>query len=169
LVVSHDVPVEGAMKVDEFIDLYKKFPVLAPIALNIKADGLHLLIKELITKTGMSNYFVFDMSVPDTRGYLSEQVPVFTRLSEYETQPSFLEQSQGIWLDAFDGEWYGAQVITELLSKNKQVAIVSPELHGRPHIELWKFLKENNFHLNSQISMCTDFPLDAKEYFNDKN
>jgi hypothetical protein len=169
LVISHDLPLEGAMKIDEFIDLFKRSPVMAPIALNIKADGLHILIKELIAKSNMSNYFVFDMSVPDTRTYLSEQIRVFTRLSEYEVQPALLEQSQGVWLDAFEREWYDAQVITELLSKSKHVAIVSPELHSRSHIGLWKFLKENNFHQNPQISLCTDLPLDAKKFFNVKN
>jgi len=46
LVVSHDVPVIGAMKVDEFINLYKQYPVSAPMALNIKSDGLYPLIKD---------------------------------------------------------------------------------------------------------------------------
>lgn len=35
LVVSHDVPVDGVMKIDEFIELYKKTPVSVPMALNI--------------------------------------------------------------------------------------------------------------------------------------
>jgi len=106
------------------------------------------------------------MSVPDTRGYLSEHIPVFTRLSEYETAPAFLEQSCGIWLDAFESEWYDEKVIQNLLAQEKQVAIVSPELHLRPHLSLWQFLKEHNFHKNKLVSLCTDFPLEAKEYFN---
>jgi len=166
LVVSHDVPVNGAMKVEEFINLYKKLPVSAPMALNIKCDGLYALVKKLIADSGMANYFVFDMSVPDTRGYIAEQIPVFTRLSEYETAPAFLEQSRGVWLDAFESEWYDAAVIKNLLDCNKQVAIVSPELHRRPHLKLWQFLKENYLHQNTLVSLCTDFPLEAKEYFN---
>ncbi len=166
LVISHDVPVNGAMKVEEFIYLYKRSPVLAPIALNIKSDGLYPLVKKLIAQSGMTNYFVFDMSVPDTRGYLSEQIPVFTRLSEYETTPAFLDESRGVWLDAFESVWYDAAIIQGLLDSDKQVAIVSPELHRRAHLELWRFLKENNFHQNNLVSLCTDFPLEAKEYFN---
>lgn len=166
LVISHDVPVEGAMKVEEFINLYKKIPVSAPIAINIKSDGLYSLVKNLVIKSGMTSYFVFDMSVPDTRGYIAQQIPVFTRLSEYEATPAFFDQSRGVWLDAFETEWYDSAIIQKLLDKNKQVAIVSPELHGRSHQELWGFLKENNFHQNEMVSLCTDFPLEAKEYFN---
>lgn len=166
LVISHDVPTDGAMKVAEFINLYKKIPVLAPMALNIKSDGLYSLVKKLITESGMTNYFVFDMSVPDTRGYLAEQIPVFSRLSEYETAPAFLNQSRGVWLDAFETEWYDSTVINNLLDSNKQIAIVSPELHRRPHLDLWNFLKVNSFHQTDLISLCTDLPLEAEEYFN---
>jgi len=166
LVVSHDVPVVGAMKVDKFINLCKQYPVSAPMALNIKSDGLYPLVKDLITQSGMTNYFVFDMSVPDTRGYLAEQIPVFTRLSEYETAPAFLYKSSGVWLDAFESEWYDEKVIQNLLDQKKQVAIVSPELHRRPHLEQWQFLKEHHFHKSDLVSLCTDFPLEAREYFN---
>jgi hypothetical protein len=166
LVISHDVPVDGAMKIGEFIDLYKMKPVSAPIALNIKSDGLYSLIKDFIIQSGVNDYFVFDMSVPDIRGYLSEQIPVFTRMSEYESAPAFFEQSRGVWLDAFETEWYDLSIIEKLLDSNKQVAIVSPELHRRPHLEFWRWLKENDFHQSNLVSLCTDFPLEAREYFN---
>ena len=166
LVVSHDIPLDGAIQISEFIDLYKKSSTTAPIALNIKSDGLYFLVKNLILQSGMTSYFVFDMSVPDIRGYLCEQIPVFTRLSEYELFPAFLEQSQGVWLDAFESEWYESSLIKNLLDKHKQVAIVSPELHSRSHLKLWEFLKANSFHQNPLILLCTDYPLEAKEYFN---
>ncbi len=169
LVISHDTPIDNAMKAEEFIDLFKKYSVSAPIAINIKADGLYTLVKDLIIKSGMTNYFVFDMSVPDTRGYIAQKIPVFTRLSDYEATPVFFEQSAGVWLDAFDSEWYDADVIKNLLDSSKEVAIVSPELHCRSHLDLWRLLKDNNFHKNDLVSLCTDFPLEAKEYFNAKN
>lgn len=165
LVISHDVPVDGSMNVDEFINLYIKMAVATPIALNIKSDGLYFLVKDLITQSGMTNYFVFDMSVPDTRGYLAQRIPVFTRLSEYEAAPAFFEQSLGVWLDAFESEWYDVAIIQGLLDCNKHVVIVSSELHRRSHMGLWFFLKENNFHKNDLVSLCTDHPLEAKEYF----
>ncbi len=165
LVISHDIPIHGSMTIEEFIDLYKKNPVAAPMALNIKSDGLYFLIKDFISKSGITDYFVFDMSVPDTRGYLTERIPVYTRLSEHETTPAFLQSSQGVWLDAFETEWYDMALIQNLLNLKKQVAIVSPELHRRPHLELWRLLKDNQLHQNSMVSICTDFPLEAKEFF----
>lgn len=165
LVVSHDIPVHGAMKASQFINLYKKYPVSAPIALNIKADGLHKLVKECMTQAEFKSVFVFDMAVPDMRGYLKNHTPTFTRLSEYEQRPVFLDSCQGVWLDAFDSEWYSATTIACLLNQKKQIALVSPELHGRPHQLLWELIRAHDFHRNGLVSICTDFPMQAKEYF----
>lgn len=169
LVVSHDMPTVGAMKSSQFINLYQAHPVSAPMALNIKSDGLHGLINDLIAHAKFKSSFVFDMAVPDMRAYLKSHTPTFTRLSEYEQQPAFLDSCTGVWLDAFESEWYDAKTIWSLLDQNKRVAIVSPELHGRPHSHLWGLIKSNNFHRNELISICTDFPMLAKEYFYGQN
>ena len=165
LVVSHDIPEVGVMKASEFIALYNAHPVSVPIALNVKSDGLHDLISQFMACAEFKSAFVFDMTVPDMRGYLKKCIPTFTRLSEYESHPAFLKDCKGVWLDAFESDWYNAEIINSLLNQNKQVAIVSPELHGRSHVSLWEFIKKNNFHYNHLISICTDFPMQAKEYF----
>ncbi len=165
LVISHDIPSAGAMNASKFIDLYKKFPISAPMALNIKSDGLHDLISQLIMHAKFKSSFVFDMAVPDMRGYLKIHVPTFTRLSEYEQYPAFLKDCKGVWLDAFESDWYGADIITFLLNQKKEIAIVSPELHGRSYLALWSLIKANDFHRNELVSICTDFPMEAKEYF----
>jgi glycerophosphoryl diester phosphodiesterase len=165
LVISHDMPTTGAMKASQLSDLYQRYPVSAPIALNIKSDGLHDLVNEFIRSGSFKNFFVFDMAVPDMRSYFKKHIPVFARVSEYESHPAFFDMSFGIWLDAFENEWYGADTIDQLLKQKKHVAIVSPELHGRPHEDLWALIKRNNYHRNSSVSICTDFPMQAKEYF----
>ena len=165
LVISHDIPTAGAMKASQFADLYRMHPVAAPLALNIKADGLHSLMNEFIGRAGFKSAFVFDMAVPDMRAYLNNHISTFTRLSEYEPQPALLGSCNGVWLDAFEGEWYDASTINALLDQSKQVAIVSPELHARPHLPIWELIRENDFHLNNLVSICTDFPMQAKEYF----
>ena len=165
LVVSHDIPTAGVMKATEFIEIYRAHPVSAPIAFNIKSDGLHGLIDEFIKHAEFQGSFVFDMAVPDMRNYLKNHIPTFTRLSEYEPYPAFLDSCKGVWLDAFESEWYGVEIIASLLSQKKQIAVVSPELHGRAHSCLWGFIKSNNFHRNDLVSICTDFPVQAKEYF----
>jgi len=169
LVVSHDLPGDDVMPISELVHLFKSTCNDGLMALNIKADGLQLLVKKMVECSGMKNYFAFDMSVPDMRGYFSEGIPTFTRLSEYEQTPSFLDLSIGVWLDAFESQWYDIELINHLIKKNKQIAIVSSELHGRPHHNLWSFLKANQLHQNSLVSICTDFPLNAKEYFNVEN
>jgi hypothetical protein len=165
LVISHDIPNKNAMKVFEFIDLYKKYPISVPVALNIKSDGLRDLINQFIAYAEFKNAFVFDMTVPDMRSYLQNKIPTFTRLSEYEPFPILLDSCKGVWLDAFESEWYGTDVITSLLHKQKQIAIVSPELHGRSYMALWDLIKANNFHRSNLVSICTDFPMQAKEFF----
>jgi hypothetical protein len=166
LVVSHDIPVDGAMTADEFIALFRAQPVDALMALNIKSDGLHTLMEDFIKQSGMKDYFVFDMSVPDTRSYLAKNIPVFTRLSEFETVPSFLLHSKGVWLDAFETQWYGMDVIEKLVTQGKHVAIVSPELHRRPHLALWEQIRNHKLHHSSLVHLCTDYPLEAQNYFN---
>jgi hypothetical protein len=165
LVVSHDIPLVGAMAASEFVALYRSCPVTAPLALNIKSDGLQHLVDQFIQDAGFQACFVFDMAVPDMYAYIGLGVPTYTRLSEYETVPSLLSSCQGVWLDAFESTWYDLSVINPILAQGKGVAIVSPELHGRSHMELWQWLKMNKLHEQSLVSLCTDFPLQAQEFF----
>lgn len=169
LVISHDPPSASSMKIAELIHLYQDYPVTAPMALNIKSDGLHELLVGLMRRAKFKNAFVFDMAVPDMRGYINNSIPIFTRLSEYERHPALLEFCNGVWLDAFQSEWYDKDIITNLLNQNKQVAIVSSELHGRPYTSLWNWIKVNHFHQNPLMSICTDFPVQAKEFFYDQD
>lgn len=167
LVISHDIPMDGVMRSSRFIELYLANPVSSPIALNIKSDGLHVLVEEFIGQANFKNVFVFDMAVPDMRDYLRRKIPVYTRLSEYEQAPVLLNESSGVWLDGFRADWYGAEIFNTLLSLNKFIGIVSPELHGRAFQPLWNLIKHNNIHRNNLVALCTDFPMRAKEFFND--
>ena len=166
LVVSHDIPTESAISIETFEKLLKDKFIESPIALNIKADGLFDLVENFLKSSRLKNAFVFDMSIPDMRSYLKRGISVYTRLSEYENQAIFIENCDGIWLDSFDGRWFGCDFVSDLLKKSKKLCFVSPELHGRNHESFWKFLIENSFNENENISLCTDFPLEAKEYFN---
>ena len=165
LVISHDIGNTDCILLSDFFDLYASYSTNLLLALNIKADGLQSKFVSLVNKFDISNYFVFDMAVPDMRGYLQSKTPAFTRLSEYEPHPAFLGACKGVWLDAFESEWYSADTISFLLNQKKEIAIVSPELHGRSHLPLWGLIKAHDFHRNDLVSMCTDFPMEAKEYF----
>lgn len=166
LVISHDIPDENSLKIDDFFKIYNTYSGSnLTLALNIKSDGLQVKLKEKLIEFEIENYFVFDMSVPDTLGYLRNNLITFTRHSEYEPIPAFVEESKGIWLDSFESTWYDEQVLLNHLQRGKDVAIVSPELHKRNHLELWTYLKNNNYHESDNIILCTDLPEDATEFF----
>jgi hypothetical protein len=165
VVISHDVVNISAPSLEQFFEIYKQYSGDFPLAMNIKADGLQKLLKEAIVRFDVNNYFVFDMSVPDTLGYIDFGIDFFSRQSEYEPQPAFYDQCSGIWLDAFTDIWYDSGLILNHISKGKQVALVSSELHKRAHTKLWEFIKANGLYKNSQVILCTDLPEEAKHYF----
>jgi hypothetical protein len=166
IVISHDIPNYHSLNFNAFLEIYKQKGEPTTLALNVKSDGLHKLIKSSLDQYNISNYFVFDMSVPDTIGYINEGLKFFTRQSEYEPSPSFYEKSEGVWLDSFHDIWYTEELILEHLNNNKKVAIVSPELHKRDYKEFWEVLKSSNIYKLTGVILCTDFPEVAREYFN---
>lgn len=158
LVISHDIPTGNEMLFDDFLSLLKKRQL--PLAINIKADGLAALVKKTMQQHGLENWFVFDMSVPDTRDHLTVGNPVFARLSEVEIENAQSDKAQGIWLDAFDGQWYSESLIVDLRNKGKRVCIVSPDLHKRPYREFWEKLV--SLRGDEGVMLCTDYPEEAK-------
>jgi len=165
LVISHDIATRENIKTYTFLEIYKKYSCKGILALNIKADGLHVQLKKLLDQFEISNYFVFDMSIPDTLGYVKNGLKFFSRQSEYEMIPSFYEQCDGIWLDGFNGTWFGPQLIKDHLKQGKKVALVSPELHKRNYTPFWDLLKREQLHKVDNIILCTDLPEEAKLYF----
>ena len=167
LVIAHDIATKDCITVDAFFKLYKEVcKSNATLALNIKADGLQSILKEKLANYNIENYFVFDMSIPDTLGYLNSNVRSFSRQSEYEKMPFLDSRIQGIWLDSFKNNWFSAETIREHIINGRQVAIVSSELHKRDPIELWTFLKVNNLHEEPNLILCTDLPENATLFFN---
>lgn len=169
LVISHDIPnsLNGELLyLDDFFKLYKLIGNNLPLALNIKSDGLQKMLHNLIIKYDISNYFVFDMSIPDTLGYIKREINYFSRQSEFEIMPSLYKNCRGVWLDEFVNHWITSEIIEDHLKNDKLVCIVSPELHGRNNIQEW--LNYKNFITNQfsdNLILCTDKPEDAKKYF----
>jgi glycerophosphoryl diester phosphodiesterase len=162
LVISHDPPEESCLKFEDFLKIYCNYDKSLYLALNIKADGLQAKLKDLLNKYSIENYFVFDMSVPDGLSYLKSEMNVFTRQSEYEKDPAFYEEAQGIWLDCFDNDWIDEKTVSEHLTNRKKVCIVSPELHKRKYNSVWNKYKNFKCNNNSNIMICTDKPEDLK-------
>lgn len=165
LVVSHDIAKKGCLSLEKLFDFYKSEQTKPLLALNIKADGLQKLLQKSLKKNNIQNYFVFDMSFPDTFSYFREGMNFFIRQSEYERRTSLYEEASGIWLDAFDSIWYSQETVKKHLENGKKVAIVSSELHRREHLEHWTLLKSWGITNHENLILCTDFPEEAANYF----
>ena len=165
LVVSHDIPSCDSMLISDLFLQYLKYPAYT-LALNIKSDGLVKLLLDKLSEFKITNYFVFDMSIPDSLSYLNSGVNVFLRHSEIESDMSLYDRCQGVWLDSFFSEWYDGEIIQNHLVNGKKICIVSSELHGRNNLEQWVKLKALDFIQTNQVILCTDLPEIANEYFN---
>lgn len=168
LVISHDPARRGAMLFGEFLRSYGPAFVAARLALNVKAGGLQTMLAEAAANTPLdAQIFVFDMSVPDALGYRGSRFELHTRVSEYEREPSFIDDAAGVWVDAFSGTFDQIGAASLWVERGLKVTVVSPELHRRPHGEFWDRVAEAGLHHSPLFSICTDFPDQALERFGD--
>ncbi len=161
LVISHDMPrSENKLALEPVLALAQKHKV--PLALNIKSDGLAQALHNALSRYPGLEWFVFDMSVPDMRSHLTVGNTTYTRCSDVEQQPTYIERASGIWLDALDTPWLDATSITRVLSWGKPVCLVSPELHQRDPLHLWTELRA--LADTTRLTLCTDRPDQAKQH-----
>lgn len=166
IVISHDPVRDGStMTFEAFLALHGEYGHPGRLALNIKADGLARSVRATLDRFPGVKAFVFDMSVPDAREYPRSGLPLFSRLSEQEPFLSWAGSAAGVWLDGFDGVWYGEPVIGEHLAAGRSVCLVSPELHRRPPEELWSWLAASRLTGHSELMLCTDLPEEALARF----
>lgn len=170
LVISHDIADEASMSIDEFFSIYTQFDNynIMPLALNIKSDGLQEKLSLKLKEYGVSNYFVFDMSVPDTLGYLKYGLKTYVRYSEYEPLNNLYFKSNGVWLDGFKESMFETEFLKKCLDDKKSVCIVSPDLHKRSNDEAWNKILSmpKSITSSNNIMICTDVPEEAERFFN---
>lgn len=166
VVISHDSADDEAALLAEILEVYRREGADdLTLALNIKADGLQDALVGLLERFSVRNYFVFDMSIPDHLRSLAAGLRTFTRQSEFEPEPLLYEQSAGVWLDCFQHEWMTAATIESHLRAGKEVCLVSPELHGRPHQPMWEMVRAAGLDRDAGIMLCTDLPDRARSFF----
>jgi hypothetical protein len=163
LVIAHDMPDGSEITLSAMLDILNGRDL--PIAMNIKADGLARLLAAQMQARKLTNWFTFDMSVPEMIFQLQLGVPVFTRASEFEKQPTCYDRAIGVWFDAFRDEWYGAPHVEAFLRDGKKVCVVSPELHGRDPKSLWMMLRSSSVKDHPDLMLCTDIPEQAVSFF----
>ncbi len=168
LVISHDpCSSAGALLLNEVLQIEGVRSQL--LALNIKSDGLAPLLKDVIEKAGIADYFFFDMSVPQAVSYQKQGLKFYTRQSEFEVQPSLYEQADGVWLDCFQKDWLDSATLSGHFKKGKRIALVSPELHGRNPLAFWQWLRMQDVVDRDDVALCTDRPEEAQAFFNGSN
>jgi len=165
LVISHDMPTQREHgSLDAFLAHCARTPQAGLLALNIKSDGLQAALESKLAEHGVANYFVFDMSLPDTLGWRRRGLPFAVRLSEYESGGPLLDEARFVWLDAFErDDWYPLELLTSLLERGKTVAVVSPELHRRAPEAAWRRLR--GLSGQKRLHLCTDLVQPAMEFF----
>lgn len=165
LVVSHDLVEHPDLLLEELLASTPVRAQHATLAVNIKADGLARRVEDLLVKHSLTNYFCFDMSVPEMLQFQRRGLSFFTRQSEFEPTPVLYANAAGVWMDMFEKDWISASDILSHLASGKQVAIVSPELHGRPHMAFWRRLRDAGLATQANLMLCTDHPEAARRFF----
>lgn len=167
LVIAHDMPVGIEVAFADIVRLCAETRV--PLAINVKADGLAVAIGDVLHRHPDLDAFCFDMSVPELFRYQMQGLPTFTRVSEFETAPVLYDKAEGVWLDAFDSDWYAPDLIKRFIGNGKRVAVVSPELHHRQCQDLWASLLSAGLGGSlDDLLLCTDYPEAAVAFFGDK-
>jgi glycerophosphoryl diester phosphodiesterase len=164
IVISHDAPSGGEMTFEEMLQLMNGRNL--PLALNIKADGLAIEIKRLLEKYRHTNYFTFDMSVPEMAFQISAGLNVYGGLSDIQQTPVLPDKIKGIWLDSFYSDWFDSEKLDEIITRHANVCIVSADLHKRDAAAQWETIKKwKKTADGGTTALCTDKPLDALEFF----
>lgn len=170
LVISHNIADQSCQDAEEVFKWLNEFGDKYTFAINIKADGLKDLLQFFFNTYHISNYFLFDMSVPQMVEFREVGLRFFTRQSEVEPEPCMYEDAAGVWIDGFwTTDWITKELLNKHINNGKEVCLVSPDLHGKENYnEFWQKLK--SFDLNTkQIMLCTDHPDEAKAFFNEQN
>lgn len=163
IVIAHDMPNGDELSFEEVLQIMDGRNL--PLALNIKADGQAQAISKLLDKYKHTNYFTFDMSIPDMFVQLKLGIKVFTGLSDILSVPVMLDKAAGVWLDCFNSDWYGPEVIDDLLACGKSVCIVSADLHKREYDDQWEIIKRCKALESDSLMLCTDYPEKAVKFF----
>lgn len=168
IVISHDPVIDNyELTFEDFLKLVYRSNLSPRIALNIKADGLHTILKSVLLKYQdfLANAYLFDMTIPDMFGYISSELPVYSRISEYESNFPEKHSIEGVWVDSFAGSYNQVEAALSFLETGIRVAFVSPELHGRPYEHVWKKIRIFRLHEYEKFELCTDHPEAAFDYF----
>lgn len=174
LVISHDLPRANAPALAGVLHTLSRHRNFGAVlfALNIKSDGIEGKVAALVRRFDMrKNSFVFDMSVPSQYIFHRDYHGVLAcacRHSDVETEPVLYRVSRWVWMDELQRPWIRNAAILRHLARGKQVVIVSPELHQRPHRAAWQRYRRLAAGRQNRLALCTDLPVEAREFFGEE-
>ncbi len=169
VVVSHDPPLDGALKFRDLLEHWKDKSLISSgshLAINVKSDGLAQEFVEIMQGMSDTNYYFFDMSYPQQRAYVQSGLPIAERASEFEALNAPSLDAGGIsriWLDAFESDWWLVPPQTSSIKSRCHVTVVSPELHGRDPRTVWEWFAVA-VREGCDVSICTDRPFELLKF-----
>lgn len=181
VVVTQVLPTGGELLFEDILKEYKQLGCTGILAIDVKSAWIQREIKRLFDEYEIENYFCFGLSIPEVLGYKNIGANYYLRDSEYESvdkSSALYTSAAGIWIDQFEPTnptRVTAKLLKHYLSDGKQVAITSPDLHlwGREKDTLLKCwgvykqaLSEMTEDEKSRVSLCTNFPKQARDFFN---
>lgn len=171
IIISHNIPDRNAKSFKDIFKTLHRHPNFNKViyAINIKSDGIEEKIKDLILDFDLKeNSFVFDMSMPSMYIFYKQykQINFATRQSEVEKSPIFYNNAKWLWMDELEKHWISNNIIMSHIVNKKRVCLVSPELHERKHLEVWKQYLQLPKNILKKVYICTDIPRVADNFFN---
>ena len=164
MAVGHNVSEECENGWPLFPGSYLQVFASAPLILwDIKSPGLaQMLPKFLFTHDLQDKSIIFDQDFPGMpEGYSndfwdwSKDLKLLARLSERDLPNKVIGSAYyGVWLDQFEVDWVGSDVIQYFHDRGKVVFVVSSELHNRI-LDLAKWKEWVQAEVDG---LCTDFP-----------
>jgi glycerophosphoryl diester phosphodiesterase len=175
--ISHDThPRTPANSLEAYTELFRKYPA-AELAINVKELGYEAALIELM-KSGRlgarSFYFDFELLEPKTPGAAQKKlkslpggaaVRAASRLSD-RNEPltqCLAIPAEVVWGDEFDKLWLTESEAKQVRAAGRLLYMISPEIHGFDIATMrrrWQDFKDWGVD-----GVCTDFALDAKEFF----
>jgi hypothetical protein len=174
LVVCHDPPL-STTRLTVLGSLINRcyVPGTSFWAINIKSSGLCSMISKVFCDYGVSrdDYFCFDMAIPDQMHYERAGITVAPRISDVERAYAFglPRHPKYLWCDQLTDKHPPDQIYADLLDSVNtsftDVAVVSPELHGRSFSATWEMLRSRQRERPDNLLLCTDYPEQALSFF----
>ena len=169
LVVSHDPPTESSYDFKTLLTKWKDDDVLKDrtLALNIKSDGLLEALGRVKFLMDQSPHFFFDMAFPQQMAFARAGASLAARISEFESPNSrfweYFQITERYWLDGFNSDWWIDQPVVNTICLSSQVAVVSPEIHGREPGPVWEWFARM-VEDGCDMLICTDRPEEFLKY-----